>query len=264
MKFSVVTVSYNSAAHIADTLKSVVAQTFPHFEHLIIDGASKDGTLEIVNGLAHERLRLISEPDGGIYNAMNKGLGLARGEYIIFLNSDDFFARPDALSLAADRIGETGADCIFGDTYFVGEDGVRRGGRCYSAKNWHPMWLRVGAMPPHPSMFVRRAALLEANGFDERFKIAADFDLIARLILKRGASWTKLDAEITRFRAGGVSTGGLGAKARISAELAASLRSLGQPCASLAVLFRAPLKVAQWKKRQSSLGAFPFFYSADE
>lgn len=245
MRISVVTVCFNSGATIGDTLASVAAQDWPDYEHIIVDGASADDTMAVVGAHAHARLKAISESDEGLYHAMNKGLGLATGDYVIFLNSDDFFARPDVLSLVVARLGETGADCLFADTEFVKRDGVTPANRIYSARRFRKWWIRIGIMPPHPSMFVRRHLLLGLGGFDTSFRISADFDLIARALLKEGGSWAVMPVVITIFRIGGLSTSGLATNLELGREMARSLRRLGQPLADLAVQLRFPLKATQ-------------------
>lgn len=242
MKFSVVTVCYNAAATIGDTLDSVARQTFTDYEHVIIDGASADDSLNEIDAHSHDRIKVFSEPDRGPYDAMNKGLRLAVGDYVIFLNADDFFSRSDALALVAERIAVTGAACIFADTELVKPDGVTPTARLYSAARFQRWWLRAGIMPPHPSMFVRRDLLLKLGGFDTSYRIGADFDLIARAILRERASWSSLPVAITRFRVGGLSTRGLRSKLIVGRESGRSLRALGQPLASMAVLLRFPLK----------------------
>ncbi len=254
MRFSIVTVSLNSERTISDTLRSVASQSFDDYEHIVVDGASRDGTLDLVRRHPDPRLRLISEPDDGFYDAMNKGARAARGDYVIFLNSTDYFCRSDALELAARRLDETGADCLFADTQFVEEDGVTERRRVYSVRRFRRWWLRIGAMPPHPSMFVRRTRLLESGGFDVRYRIAADFDLTARLLLDKRATWAVLPVSLTNFRVGGVSTSGLRAKATVSSESADSLRRLGQPFARLAVQLRFPLKLTQFRLRRARTG----------
>lgn len=245
MRFSVVTVSFNSGSTIGETLASVAAQDHGDYEHIVVDGASTDDTMAVVGAHAHGRLNAVSEPDRGIYDAMNKGLSLASGDYVLFLNSDDFFARPDALSLAAARLAETDADCLFADTAFVKADGVTPGNRIYSARRFRKWWIRIGIMPPHPSMFVRRQLLLKLGGFDTSFRISADFDLIARALLKEGGSWALMPVVITKFRIGGLSTSGLATNLKLGREMARSLGRLGQPLADLAVQLRFPLKAAQ-------------------
>lgn len=249
MRFTVVTVCFNSEATIRDTLVSVAAQDYEDFEHIVIDGGSRDGTLDVVRGMAHARLEWMSEPDRGFYDAMNKGLRRATGDYVIFLNSDDYFARAEVLSLAARALSESGTDCLFGDTVFVREDGRALAGRIYTVRGFRARWLRFGVMPPHPSMFVRRSVLLHLGGFDLRYKIAADFDLIARAILARACSWAVIPEVLTYFRVGGVSTRGLSSKLKLGQEMARSLASLGQPLATLAVQGRFLIKARQLGQR---------------
>lgn len=249
MRFSIVTVCFNSARTIADTLSSVRGQSRQDFEHIVVDGGSTDGTMAVVNDFAHPRLRAVSEPDDGLYDAMNKGLGMAKGDYVLFLNSDDLLARADALALVAARLGEAGPDCLFADTDFVKADGVTRAGRLYSAKGFRRWWLRIGVMPPHPSMFMRRDLARQLGGFDTSYRIAADFDLVARAVLKAGCSWATLPVVTTKFRVGGISTSGLAATLTLSREFARSLRAIGQPLAYLAVQLRFPLKAMQLLRR---------------
>jgi glycosyltransferase involved in cell wall biosynthesis len=135
-RISVVTVSFNAAATIADTLASVARQTGVNYEHIIVDGGSSDGTMDVVRQHDHDRLIAKSEPDAGIYDAMNKGVAQATGDYLLFLNADDYLARPDALALAAEKLGQTDSDCLFADTQFVVDGGNTARQRLYSARSF--------------------------------------------------------------------------------------------------------------------------------
>jgi len=245
---SIITVSYNAADTIRNTLESVRSQVGAYFEHIVVDGGSTDGTMRVVQECAHDCLFALSEPDNGIYDAMNKGIARSSGDYIIFLNADDYFACDDALTRASSKIAETGADCLFADTQFVDAQGATGRQRLYSAERFAPWWLRVGAQPPHPSMFMRRELLRQLGGFDTSYRIAGDFDLIARAVLKHGASFATLPLVITHFRPGGVSTAGLKSKLTLNREIAHSLRRLGQPLAGGAVWLRMPLKLLQFHR----------------
>jgi glycosyltransferase involved in cell wall biosynthesis len=245
---SVITVSFNAVATIGDTLASVARQTGAEYEHLVIDGGSRDGTMNVVRQHAHDRLSATSEADAGIYDAMNKGVARATGDYLLFLNADDYLARPDALALAVGKLTETGADCLFADTQFVGEAGTTGRQRLYSARRFSPWWLQVGAQPPHPSMLMRRTLIHDLGGFNTGYKIAGDFDLVARAVLGRRASFAKLPVVLTHFRPGGVSTAGIRSKLMLNRELSRSLRELGQPLACGAVWLRMPLKLLQFRR----------------
>lgn len=248
---SVITVSFNAAATIADTLASVARQTGVNYEHIVVDGGSRDSTMALVRQHDHDRLAATSEPDAGIYDAMNKGVARATGDYLLFLNADDYLARPDALALAADELAKTNADCLFADTQFVGKAGTPAKQRLYSARHFAPWWLRIGAMPPHPSMFVRRTLVRDLGGFDTSYKIAGDFDLITRAVLGAGASFTKLPLVLTYFRLGGISTDGLRSKLILNRELARSLRALGQPLSPITVWLRVPIKLLQLRQART-------------
>lgn len=237
MKISIVTVCYNAASTIGATIASVAMQDWPDVEHIIIDGGSSDGTNAVVASSANNRVIFVSEPDEGMYDAMNKGLARATGDYVGFLNADDFLAAPDALRRVAEAAARTRADCVIGDTRFVDGRG-RPAGRIYSTWGFRPWWLRIGIMPPHPSFFARTALLRSAGGFDLSYRISSDFDLVARVMLKHRASWTRIGGVITHFRVGGVSTDGIAAKRKIGRETSRSLASLGQPLATATATLR--------------------------
>jgi glycosyltransferase involved in cell wall biosynthesis len=245
LKISIVTVCYNSRDTIAQTLQSVAAQCWPDLEHIIIDGASSDDTLQVIGAHSHAKMRLISEPDNGIYDAMNKGLGLATGDYVAFLNSDDLYARHDAVRLVAERAIATKADCIMGDVQFFDTDPTQPTGRFYSARGFAKWRMKIGIMPPHPALFVRRALLNEAGGFDVSYRIAADFDLAARLILRHKANWEILGQTITLFRSGGLSTEGGMVRPALSREFARSLQHLSVRWPRARILLRYPIKALQ-------------------
>lgn len=155
MKISIITGTYNSALTISDTLKSIQTQSYPNIEHIIVDGVSKDKTLEIVAKFPHVQ-KVISEPDQGIYDAMNKGIKAATGDIIGILNSDDFFPNDHIVQQSVDGFDED-IDCIFGDVAFVNPDNLNKIVRYYSAAGWHPDKFKKVYMPPHPSFYVRKS-----------------------------------------------------------------------------------------------------------
>ncbi len=244
MKISVVTVAYNSAATIADTLRSVAAQDWPDYEHIIVDGGSKDDTMAIVARHAHPRLSAVSESDKGPYDAMNKGLARATGDAIGFLNSDDFFCRPDALRLIAGAF-EGGADCVAGATTVVHRTHPLRVQRHYGVRAYARWMLRFGHMPPHPSFYVRRSVIDRVGGFDPAFRISGDFDWMVRLLLRHRARMAIVPQTLAAFREGGLSTRDFTAKMTINREMGRSLRS-NAVASNLALLWgRYPFKMTQ-------------------
>ncbi len=246
MKISIITVCYNSQDTIAQTLQSVAAQCWPDFEHIVVDGASADQTMRVVEAHAHGRLVSVSERDKGIYDAMNKGLAMATGEYVAFLNSDDLYARSDAIRLVAERAIATNVDCIMGDVQFFDNDPAYPSGRFYSARGFAKWRMKIGIMPPHPALFVKRSLLAKAGGFDLSYRIAADFDLVARIILRYNASWSVLGKTLTLFRSGGISTQGGLLRHELSREFARSLKQLSVGLSGARILLRYPIKALQY------------------
>ena len=224
MKISVITVCFNSEATIADTLDSVAQQTHPDVEHIIVDGASRDRTLAIVHAHPTVPAYILSEPDRGIYDAMNKGLALATGEWIGFLNADDTLASPQALARIADTGTASRADAVYGDLTYVRKDSPSSVLRHWRSGEFKPTQLRFGWMPPHPTFYVRRDALPVPAGFDLRFRIAADYDFMLRCLSRPGFRAAYIPEILVRMRAGGASNHSLSALFRKSREDYAVLR----------------------------------------
>jgi glycosyltransferase involved in cell wall biosynthesis len=202
MKISVITVAFNSAKTVADTLTSVAMQTHPDIEHLIIDGASSDGTVEIVRMHASAQTRLISESDRGIYDAMNKGIALASGEVIGFLNSDDFYANASVLAKIADAFQDSAVDVCYGDLVYVSQDNSRVV-RYWKSKPFAKGDFAKGWCPPHPTFFIRESALQRLGMFDLSFKLAADFEFMLRYLESGDIKSVYIPHVLVRMRLGG-------------------------------------------------------------
>lgn len=210
--FSIVTVCLNAEEHIAGAIESVLAQTWSDYEYVVVDGGSTDGTVDVIRSYEPRfdgRMRWASEPDGGLYEAMNKGLAVARGEYVEFLGADDRL-RPGALEAVANAADVTPPpDIVCGATHVTGPDG-----------SWDDLPRRVlrrglpARVPAsHQSTFTRREVVEAVGGFDVRFRIAADYDLYLRLV-RSGRSERLLDDVLSEFRLGGASSRSARATAR--------------------------------------------------
>ena len=219
MKISIVTVCRNSEAFIADALASVDRQTWPDIEHVIVDGASTDGTLAIVRAHADPRRRVVSEPDAGIYDAMNKGLARATGDVVGFLNADDFLADDGVVARIASAFGDD-PDLLatYGDLDYISADADKRTIRRWTSRAFSASLLRRGWMPPHPTFYVRRPLLERVGAFDTRYRIAADYDFMVRCLLTPALRVRYLPALLVRMRIGGASNGSLGRIVRKSRE----------------------------------------------
>lgn len=254
MKITIVTAAYNSAATIEDTLRSVAGQTHPDIEHIIVDGKSTDATLEIVARFPHVA-RVISEPDDGLYDAMNKGLSVANGEAVGFLNSDDFFADTDAIAALAAAL--EGHDAVTADVAFVARDQIERVIRVQRTRGYRRWMLRIGHMPPHPTLYVRTSLFRRLGGFDPTFRIAGDFEFCVRLLLKQRASLAHVPRVLVGFRMGGVSTKNLKSTVTINREIKQALSRNGVT-ANLAMLYlRYSFKWIQFFRRATEYHAPP-------
>ena len=243
MKISLITVSYNSAATIQTTLDSVAAQRYPDLEYIIVDGGSKDATLDIVNQYKDLITVCISEPDKGIYDAMNKGVQRATGEVIGILNSDDFYLNSNVLREVSELFAaDPTVEVLLGDVDFVDDHDLNRPVRHYRTGNFHPWMFRFGLMPPHPAVFVRKEAYDQAGLYKPGYKIAADFDLLARLLVG-GAKYQAVHKTWVRMRTGGASTSGLKSMITITREMKRSLQENGLYSNSLMLMLRLPFKL---------------------
>lgn len=218
MKISIITATFNSSATIEDTLKSVLRQSHTDIEHIIVDGGSSDETMELVRKYEPQyrgRLRYLSEPDRGIYDAMNKGLGMATGDVVGLLNSDDFYTEDDALEKIAEALEDRTLDAVYGDVHFVDGDDLGRCVRYYSSKPFRRGWMRLGFMPAHPSFYCRREVYNRWGGFDFSYKVAADFENLLRLIYVHRIRIRYIAKDFVTMRTGGISTNGIASHRQI-------------------------------------------------
>lgn len=242
---TVVTVTYNCRSTIESTIDSVQNQHGADFNHLVIDGGSTDGTLEIVR--AHHHIQTISEPDDGIYDAMNKGIRLASGDIIGFLNGDDIYQDGDVLRTVIEAFArDPQLDIVYGDLVYISADGTNRVVRNWVTGDYYPDFFDDGKVPPHPSLFVRRSVLMDTDGFDTSFRIAADYELMFRLMKIEGRRSRYIPSTFVRMRLGGASNKSLRNVRRGNAEV---IRSWGKHG------LRIPLKF--WIKRYAGkIGQF--------
>lgn len=180
MKISIITITYNSAKTLQRALASILSQTYKDIEHIIVDGASDDGTAEIIKAYAeaHQNVRWVSEKDDGIYNALNKGIRMATGDVIGFLHSDDVLNSADSIEQIATAFESSQADVVYGDLqYCKGGKVVRR----WKSNAFNPRALKFGWMPPHPTVYVRKEVYEQVGLYDEWFRISADYDMLLRI-----------------------------------------------------------------------------------
>ncbi len=212
MKISIITITFNSAQTIQRALKSVQEQTYPDIEHVLVDGASTDGTRDIIEAYAaaHSNVRWVSEKDDGIYNALNKGIRMATGDVIGFLHSDDVLYSSDSIEQIAAAFQQADADVVYGDLQYCQQGKVVRR---WQSNVFSSRSLKYGWMAPHPTMYVRRAVYEQVGEYDEWFRISADYDMILR-IFSAGYKTHYIPSVLVKMETGGVSN--RDTKARLS------------------------------------------------
>ena len=204
-KISIITVSFNSAQTIGDTLKSVAAQSHTNIEHIIVDGSSTDETINIVEGFPHVA-RFISEKDEGIYFAMNKGIALATGDVIGILNADDLYADNEVIAKVATVFEDPAVDATYADLVFVDREAVSKVVRTWKSGPFKRSSMYNGWMPPHPTFFVRRSLYEKYGHFNTVLRSAADYELMLRFLLKHEINLSYIPETIIKMRQGGKST----------------------------------------------------------
>jgi glycosyltransferase involved in cell wall biosynthesis len=219
MKVSIITVTYNAGATIRDTIESVLAQDYPHIEHIIIDAASKDNTAEIVRSYGDRIAQFISEPDRGMYDGMNKGIKLATGDVVAILNADDIYINSQVISTIVDQFEQHQVDSVFADLVYVKHDNLDKVVRYYSSASFHPGKFAYGWMPAHPTFMVKRWAFDRYGLFKIDYKIAADYELLIRFLAIHQMSYHYIPQVLVKMRTGGASTANLSSNWILNREI---------------------------------------------
>lgn len=217
-RISIITVCFNSARTIEDTLRTVAEQTYRNVEHIVVDGASTDKTLEVVARFPHVA-RVISEPDQGIYDAMNKGIAHATGEVVGILNADDFYPHTLVLQRVANEFENPGIEATIGDICFVHPNHLDRKVRYYSARSWSPARFVRGFMPPHPAFFTWKRNYETLGNYKLGYKIASDYELLVRFLAVHKLSYSYIPEALVYMRAGGVSNESLKSRYVLNREI---------------------------------------------
>lgn len=251
LKISIVTVVYNREKTIERALQSVLQQTYPHIEYIVIDGASTDGTMEVVHKYAHKISKVVSEKDKGMYDALNKGIQAATGDVIGILHADDVFADDTIVQQVVDTLeAQPHIDCLYGDVGFVKEDNPNKIVRYYSSAIFNPSLFKYGFMPAHPTFFCYRKLFDLYGYYRTDLDIAADFDLLLRYLKKYSIQSVYLPKMLVRMNLGGKSTKGLGSTLTINKEIKQVLINHKMPASYWRLYSRYFIKVQEfWKNK---------------
>ena len=205
MKVSIVTPTYNSAKTIVDTILSVNKQDYANIEHIIIDGGSKDNTLELIRNTPNRVKKIISEPDKGIYDAMNKGVALATGDIVGILNSDDFYNSNDVIAKVVKTFQEGEYEGVYGDLEYVDARNTNRVVRYWESKAYKEGLFKKGWHPAHPTFFVKKEVYDKYGNFNLKYKIGADYEIMLRFIEKNRIKVAYIPETLVKMRVGGAS-----------------------------------------------------------
>lgn len=250
MKVSIITVCFNSAATIRDTIESVLSQSYSDIEYIVVDGASTDGTVDVIREYEASISRIISEPDSGIYDAMNKGLASAAGDIVGILNSDDFFESPDTIQHVVDGFHSgSHVDIVFGDVVFVGPSDLATIKRFYSSRSFETWKLRFGWMPPHPATFVRKSAYERCGQYSLKYEIASDYDMFVRWLVVEKLPYLRIDHVLVRMRHGGVSTAGIRSSLLLNREIVSACVHNGLYTNLVFLLAKVPFKLLEFVRK---------------
>lgn len=242
---SVITVVFNGVKTIEHTIRSVIEQTYENVEYIIIDGGSTDGTVDIIRKYESYLDDWVSEKDAGIYDAMNKGIALAKGDYIGMLNSDDYFSNPQVLEKIAERLKASSTDAVFSCLDIVDPEDLNHVLRKYRISTFSKFMLRIGVMPPHPTFYCKKSVYERAGMYRTDYRIAADFEMLVRLLVKHQITWQFMDETTVKMRSGGLSSSGVKASWVVNREIIRSCLENGLYTNIFFLMLKLPIRLLE-------------------
>jgi len=249
MKVSIVTVCLNSGPALEETIISVLQQDYAHIEYIIVDGGSTDGTNEILRKYGRRISKIVSEPDSGTYDAMNKGIKISSGEVVGFLNAGDFYAANDAVSSIAACIEQRDVDAVYADLEYVAEHNCAKTVRSWRSESYREGLFEAGWQPPHPTFFVRRHLFDDYGGFDLDYHISADYEIMLRLVKKYGVRSCHIPRALVKMRTGGKSNRSVLQIIRANIECYQAWQKNGLKISPLIMLRKPASKLIQYFRR---------------
>jgi glycosyltransferase involved in cell wall biosynthesis len=245
-EISIITVTFNSQSTISDTINSILNQSYPNIEYIIVDGGSTDGTVDIIKSYGSRISKFISESDKGIYDAINKGIQISTGDIIGILNSDDFFYDDNVIQKIADAFDDPDLDAVYGDVIFVDKNNLSKITRYYSSENFKPDRFRFGFMPAHPGFFCRKELFEKFGYYKVDYKIGADFELLLRFMLINKIMCKYLDIITTVMRTGGASNRSFRSNLALNNEILRACRENGVTTNYLFIYSKYFLKIFEF------------------
>jgi glycosyltransferase involved in cell wall biosynthesis len=246
VNISIITAVFNRSSTIVQAVKSVQQQTHPDVEHVVIDGASTDGTLQLLHECLHDGAILVSEPDCGMYDAINKGIVRSSGDIIGLMHSDDVYANKHVLADVADIFADSEIDAVYGDVAFFRSSNPAKLVRRYRSDVFNPERLAWGWVPAHTALFLRRRIFEQYGFYKTNYKIASDYEFMARIFRTKVIRSKYLPNVLVHMRIGGVSTGGWRNTVILNQEVLRACRENGIKTNMLKILSKYPLKIMEF------------------
>jgi glycosyltransferase involved in cell wall biosynthesis len=254
VKVSIITVALNNAATIAGCIQSVNNQSYNNIEHIVIDGASKDDTLQLIKLMPGRVSKIISEPDRGIYDAMNKGIKLATGDLIGILNADDFYEKRSIIETIVSVFKNPEIDAVYGDVRYVRPNNLNKTVRYYSSKIWSPHMFRFGFMPGHPTFFTYKRFFEEIGYYKDYYRISGDYELLIRFLYKAKINAFYLNTDVVTMRLGGISSGGWRSNVLLNKEIIQACAENGIYTNSAILILKYVYKISEFIFKRNHSG----------
>lgn len=249
MRISIITPTLNSEKYLESCIASIAMQTYKDIEHIVIDGKSIDNTVEILK--KHPTIKWISEPDRGMYHAINKGIALASGDIIGVLNSDDIYADNTILEQIAQKFNETNCDCVYGNIVYVNPHNTSKAYRHWISGEYNIKKFKRGWMPPHPSFYHKKSLVEKMGEYENHFYTSADYELILRYLYKNKANAVYIPTYFVKMRTGGLSNNGILKRLRANRRDYLAMKKNGIAFPFLVSLLKPILKLPQyWRYRR--------------
>lgn len=246
MKISIITVAYNAADHIRSAIDAVLGQTYPDIEYIIVDGVSTDGTVDVVKSYGDRIAKFVSEPDKGIYDAMNKGIALATGDVVGILNADDFYTDDRVLERVADCLSGTDVDACFSDLVYVDANNTDKVIRYWKSCPYQDGLFEKGWMPAHPTFFMKRWCYEKYGKFDLSIPIGTDFDLLFRMIHAHRIRTRYIPEILVKMRTGGESNKSIQNIVRQNMTVIRTLKKHGVPVSPMFFIAKFSERLGQF------------------
>lgn len=258
MKVTIITVTYNSAKFLEQSLQSVISQHYSDIEHIIIDGGSTDGTLDIIKKYQPHIARWISEKDSGMYDAINKGMRMATGDIIGILNSDDMLASRDVVTAIVNNFTRYNAEAVYGDIVYVQQDNTQKVLRTWNGDEYNREKIKYGWMPAHPSFYIRKKIIERCGFYETHFYTAADYEFMIRYLYFHSVNACYLPKLIVRMRSGGMSNGSISRRLRANRRDYLAMKKNKVPFAMFISILKPLRKIHQFKNIFTNSFAYLF------